>query len=172
MARRKVRTRARLGGPGDRGIRTTSQDGMVGGSAEANVVPRVLLGAVNGVEIVAVGALQLTRDVLLSAVSGAANVGAEALTATVAGARGVVSAASRMVGDIAGTAQGTFQEAIENARRTRLDTARGAVRRPAARMAGRPGATMPAAPSAEEPRARLRARRSSPGRPARSRSAA
>jgi hypothetical protein len=170
MARRKVRTRARLGGPGDRGIRTTSQEGTVDGTAEASVVPRVLLGAVNGVEIVAVGALQLTRDVLLSAVSGAASIGSEALTATVAGARGVVSAASRMVGDIAGTAQGTFQEAIGNARRSRLGAARGAFRRPAARMAGRTGATMPAVPSTGEPRAR--ARRSSAGRPARSRSAA
>jgi hypothetical protein len=49
---------------------------------DVSVVPRALLGAVNGVEIVAVGALQFARDVLLSAVSGAANIGAEALAAT------------------------------------------------------------------------------------------
>lgn len=168
MARRRARTRARLGGPGDGGIRTTSRDGMVGGSAEASVVPRVLLGAVNGVEIVAVGALQLTRAVLLSAVSGAANIGTEALTATVAGARGVVSAASRMVGDIAGTAQGTFQEALENARHSRLRAGRGAPRRPAARMAGS-RETMPTVPSTEEPRSRPRGRRGPAGRPARAR---
>lgn len=172
MARRRARVRARLGGQDARGIRTTNRDGIGGGSAEASVVPRVLLGAVNGVEIVAVGALQLTRDVLLSAVSGAASIGAEALTASVAGARGVVSAASRMVGDIAGTAQGTFREALDNARHSGLGTARGALRRPAARMAGRPGETMTAVPSTEEPRSRPRARRRPAGRPARSRVAA
>jgi hypothetical protein len=104
------------------------------------MVPRVLLGAVDGVEIVAVGALQLTRDVLLSAVSGAASIGAEALGATVNGARGVVSAASRMVGDIAGTAQGTFQEALYNARHSRPGGARIAPR-PAAPRAGEPEET-------------------------------
>jgi hypothetical protein len=101
------------------------------------MVPRVLLGAVTGVEVVAEGALNLTRDVLVSAVCGAASIGAEALTATVAGARGVVSAASRMVGDIAATAQGTFREALENARRARQGVPHGVLRRPPARMTGR-----------------------------------
>ena len=172
MARRRARTRARSGGPDASAIRTASKGGRAGGSAEASMVPRVLLGAVSGVELVAGGALQLTRDVLVSAVSGAASIGAEALTATVAGARGVVSAASRMVGDIAGTAQGTFREAIENARRTRLGAARGALRRPAARMAGRSGEGMTGVPSAGEPRSRARARRRPAARHARSRTAA
>jgi hypothetical protein len=104
-------------------------------TSDVSVVPRVLLGAVNGVEIVAVGALQFTRDVLLSAVSGVANIGAEALNATVAGARGVVSATSRMVADIAGTAQGTLQEAVYNARHTRPGAARVALKRPATPLA-------------------------------------
>ena len=69
------------------------------------MVPQVLLGAVNGIETVAMGALQLARNVLVSAVSGAADIGAEAVTATFAGTRGVVAAAPRMVGDIATTAQ-------------------------------------------------------------------
>lgn len=165
MARRTVRGRARLGGPGD-------GETKVSGPADATVVPHVLLGVVNGVEIVAVGALQLTRGLLLSAVSGAASIGSEALTAGVAGARGVVSAASRMVGEIAGAARGTFPEAIGGAKRSRARATRGAVRRPAARMAGRRGATAPAAPSRQESRARGRARRRAAGRPARSRSAA
>jgi hypothetical protein len=105
------------------------------------MVPRVLLGAVNGVEIVAVGALQFTRDVLLSAVSGAANIGAEALNATVSGARGVVSATSQMVGDIAGTAQGTFQETLYNARHSRPGGARATLRRRAAPRADDSGET-------------------------------
>ena len=56
------------------------------------MIPRALLGAVDGVEIVGSGPLKLTRDVLLSTVSGAANIGAEALSATVGGAGGVISA--------------------------------------------------------------------------------
>ena len=99
-------------------------------SGDASVLPRVLVGAVNGVEIVAVGALQLARDVVLSTVSGAASIGAEALIATTAGARGVVSAASRMVGDIAETAGGSVRETFNNARHARLGAARVAFRRP------------------------------------------
>jgi hypothetical protein len=107
------------------------------------MVPQMLLGAVDGVEVVAGGLLQLTRSVLLSAVSGAADIGAEALTATVSGARGVVSAASRMVGDMAGAAQSSFQEAVIRARRSgaraagRETSGRETSRRPLARMAGR-----------------------------------
>jgi len=66
------------------------------GVAGSSMVPQVLLGAVNGIETVTVGALQLARNVLVSAVSGAADIGAEAVTATFAGTRGVVAAASRM----------------------------------------------------------------------------
>ena len=83
-----------------------------------SVVPRALLGAVDGVGMVAVGALQLGRDVLVSAVSGAANIGAEALRATVAGARGLVSATSQTFWDIAGAAQGTLLATIDSVRRT------------------------------------------------------
>jgi hypothetical protein len=133
MARRRARTRSSRYNGG----RMTSRDG----SPEVSMVPRVLLGAVNGVEIVAVGALQFTRDVLLSAVSGAANIGAEALNATLSGARGVVSATSQMVGDIAGTAQGTFQETLYNARHSRPGGARTTLRRPAAPRADDSGET-------------------------------
>jgi hypothetical protein len=61
---------------------------------DANVIPRVLMGTVDGIEIVGVGTLELARNVLLRTVSGAANVGAEALTATTAGARRAVLAAA------------------------------------------------------------------------------
>src|SRR5215831_25181 len=101
----------------------------VSGGLNASAVPRVLMGAVDGVEVVAIGALQFARDVLVSAVSGAADISAEALTATVAGTRGVVSAASQMVGDIAGTAQDTLMATIDNARRTRRGPARMVSRR-------------------------------------------
>jgi hypothetical protein len=109
---------------------------VVGVGLDGYIVPRVLVGAVDGVEILAVGALQFARDVVLSAVSGAANIGAEALTATVAGARSVVSAASQTVGDIASTAQSTFLATIENARHLRRGPARMAPRRPPTSMTG------------------------------------
>jgi hypothetical protein len=102
---------------------TTGDDAGV-----ASIVPRVLEGAVNGVEVVATGALRFTRDVLLSAVSGAASIGAEALAATTAGARGVVSATSRMVGDIANSAQEAVREAFDGARSARPGLARMAMR--------------------------------------------
>src|SRR5262245_17715133 len=115
MARRRIRARSvRQGGNAG----AASRNGG-GGRGPVNVVPRVLHDALNGVEIVAVGALRFARDVLQSAVSGAANIGAEALTATIGGARGIVSEASRMVGDIAGTAQSAFRDAVSNARHAR-----------------------------------------------------
>jgi hypothetical protein len=115
MARRKIRGRARVGRRIANGSTTT---------LTASSVPRVLIGAVDGVGIVAAGTLQFVRDVLLTTISGAANVGAEALTATVAGTRGVVSAASQTVADIAVTAQSTVLAVIDNARHARRDVAR------------------------------------------------
>jgi hypothetical protein len=114
-----------------------SQERTLGEAAESSMVPQVLLGAVDGVGVVAGGLLQLTRNVLLSAVSGAADIGAEALTATVSGTRGIVSAASRMVGNMAGAAQTSFQEAVSTARQSGSRTAARSARRPLARMAGR-----------------------------------
>jgi len=87
-------------------------------------VPRALLDAVDGVGIVAVGALQVARDVLLSGVSGVANIGAEALTATVAGARSVVSAVSQTVADVAVAAGSGLLMTINNARQPRRNAAR------------------------------------------------
>lgn len=118
MARREARTRGRLGRPDVRETRTANREGMVGGRAEVSVVPHVLLDALNGVEFVAVGAAQLTWDLLRSAVSGVASIGAGALSAAVAGARGAVSAASRMVGDIVGAGEGPRPRRRVRPRRT------------------------------------------------------
>lgn len=128
MARRRTRARTRRSERNGVGPRRNS---AAAGGVDVSVVPRALLGAVNGVEIVAVGALQFARDVLLSAVSGAANIGAEALAATTAGARGVVSATSQMVGDIAGTAESAFRDALNNARHSRPGAPRVTLGRPA-----------------------------------------
>jgi hypothetical protein len=162
MARR--RARARSSRQDAKVVGTTGRNGLVSGGLEASVIPRVLVGTVNGVEIVAVGALQFARDVLLSAVSGAANIGAEALTATTAGARGVVSATSQMIGDIAGTAEGAFRDVLNNARHARPGGARVTLRRRTADIAGGENET----PTAAAPRRRRQSSRQRPaGRPAR-----
>jgi hypothetical protein len=102
------------------------------------MVPEMLLGAVSGAEIVAGGLLRFSRAILLSTVSGAADIGVEAISAGATGARGMVSAASRMVSDIATAAQSSFQEAVATARQSGARDARGRSRRALATMAGRP----------------------------------
>jgi len=134
MARR--RNRRSISPNGDAGIGRPDETPRLAETSEAGMVPQVLLGTVDGLETVAVGALQLARNVLVSAVSGAADIGAEAVSATFQGTRGVVAAASRMVGDMATTAQSTVQETVSSARES---TGRTAVRRPLARMAARSG---------------------------------
>ena len=121
MAKRRSRARSarQNGGPA-----RAADVGRPGSGNPATVASRVLGDTLNGVEVVAVGVLRLARDVLVTAVSGAANIGAEALTATTAGTRGIASAASRMVGDIAGTAQSTFRDTLDNARHARPGDAR------------------------------------------------
>jgi hypothetical protein len=169
MARRTRRARVRSGRRTNAAGNATSNRVALGGArAEANLVPRAVLGAVNGVEVVAVGALQLTRDILLSTVSGAANIGAEALTATVSGIRGVVSATSHMVGDIAGTAQATFQEALSGARQTRRTAAATGLRRPTLRPVPARGgdSTVPAPTGAARARRRGRQPRAGGGQAA------
>jgi hypothetical protein len=140
MAKRRARRSGRQNGNGARITSGGETARTLDATAESSMVPQVLLGAVNGIETVAVGALQLARNVLVSAVAGAADIGAEAVTATFAGTRGVVAAASRMVGDIATTAQSTLQETVSSARQSRGGVpGRMAVRRPLARMASGAG---------------------------------
>jgi hypothetical protein len=167
MAKGRANARRRSVRDGARRVRAARQ--RVAGGVDASVIPRVLVGAVDGVEIVAGGALQLAREVLLRTVSGAANIGAEALAATTAGARGVVSAASQMVGDIASAAAGTFQDAVSNARHARVGRARATLRRPAAGFAGGGGngTTAAASTDAGRPARRARGRRGPLHRPAR-----
>ena len=140
MAKRKARRSGRQNANDARTSSGGETARTLNGTAESSMVPQVLLGAVNGIETVAVGALQLARNVLVSAVSGAADIGAEAVTATFAGTRGVVAAASRMVGDIATTAQSTLQETVSSAKHSR-GSALGSVaaRRPLAKMPSAPG---------------------------------
>src|SRR5215471_13898399 len=124
MASRKRRSRATREGAGAR------RPAPVPDAAQSAMVPGILLGAVNGAEIVAANLLRFSLNVLVSTVAGAADVGAAAISATAAGVRGMVSAASRMVGDIATTAQTSFQEAAATARQSSVRAARSGSRRP------------------------------------------
>jgi len=110
-----------------------------------SVVPRVIVGAVNGLEIVTVGALRIARDVLVRTISGAADIGAEALAAATAGVRGVVSAASRTIGDIAGATRGNVRKTLSNVTH--------------ARAATRPTLGEPSMESTRRPRGRARGAR-------------
>ena len=76
MAKRKARRSGRQNGNDARTTSGGETARTLNGTAESSMVPQVLLGAVNGIETVAVGALQLARNVLVSAVSGAADIGA------------------------------------------------------------------------------------------------
>jgi len=134
--------------------RTTTNRKTVSGGLNASVVPRVLLGAVDGIELVAVGALQIARDVVTTAVSGVANIGASALTATAEGTRGVVSAASHTVADIVETAQSTFVATVDNVRNSRRRPARLAPSRTAVSVAGEADGTVTSVPSRPGRRAR------------------
>jgi len=142
MSMDRTRTRARSGRRGVNGRRTRRT--TMSGGVVTSVVPWLLVGAVNGVEVVAVGALRLTRDVLVRTVAGAADIGAEALAATTAGVRGVVSAATRMIGDIAGAARGGRRAPVvtedRGAAASRSTVARRSQRRARGpRAAARPG---------------------------------
>jgi hypothetical protein len=126
MAKRRMRGRTR--GRRNRANGNRARGPRLAGRPDGNVVGRVLLGAVDGVEVIAVGALQLTRDVTVTTVSGVASIGAEAVSAVMQGARGIVFVTSQMIGDMAGAAQGTFRTTLQNARRSGRGLARSASR--------------------------------------------
>jgi len=87
-----------------------------GQTVEATLVPRVLVGTVNGVEALAIGVLQLARNVLLTTVSGTIDLGASLVGASAAAARGTVGVAARLVGETATVAQTTLQSTFAGAR--------------------------------------------------------
>ena len=162
IARNRARRRSnRLGGRRTRGTGPRRRD------LDTSVIPRALVGAVNGIEVVAVGALRISRDVVLGAVAGAADIGAEALTATTAGVRGVVSAPSRMVGDIAGAAQGTLRETFYDVTHARRGAARALGEMPRVVGDGREATTSRPAVTRRRRRRRTRGLRavSRPSRP-------
>ena len=137
MARARARARAHSKRRMASGSTTTNRQ-AVNGRLNASVVPRVLLGAVDGIGAVAMGALQVARDVSASTVSGVANIGAAALTATAAGTRGVVSAAARTVAEFVATAQDTLLATTSDLKHSRRGPARLEPRRAAAAVTPQP----------------------------------
>src|SRR5262249_2235155 len=156
MARRVIRGRGRA--KRRTATRSTMTDSL-SGVLNPTAVPRVLLGTVDGVEAVTVGALHIACDVLVTTVSGVANIGATAVTATAEGTREIVSAASQAVANIVETAQGTVLATVDNVWNSRHGTARSAPRRGGAFMAGGPGEKAPALRSPGASRGRGRAGR-------------
>src|SRR5262245_30126742 len=132
--RRNVRSRRNENQATNEGKGHEAQE-ATGSPPESHVVPRVLIETVSSVEIVAEGLLQLTRNLVVSAVSATADIGVVALSATATGARGVVSVTSRMVGDIAGAAQTGLRAALTSVQGSKPRAARAPPRHPLARVA-------------------------------------
>jgi hypothetical protein len=157
MAKRRMRGRTR--GRRNRANGNRARGPRLADRPDGNVVGRLLLGAVDGVEVIAVGALQLTRDVTVTTVSGVASIGAEAVSAVMQGARGIVSVTSQMIGDVAGAAQGTFRTTLENARRSGRGHARSASRGAVLAASDTFGSATPSASGRAASRARRRTSR-------------
>src|SRR5262245_36868134 len=107
MAKRTNRRSSRKVNGSD--ARTNTDGGLTGMLAraiESSRVSEAFVGPANSLQAVTVGAAHLTRKAVVSAVSGAADIGAEAITAT----RGMFPSAFRIAGDISTSAQGVVQE--------------------------------------------------------------
>ena len=144
MERRRARARSSRRSVNGRRTRRTAVSGW---GVDTSMVPRVVVGAVNGVEIVTVGALRITRDVLVRTVAGAADIGTLALAATTAGVRELVSAATRMLGDIAGAARGGLRAPSVTEDRSAAASRSALTRRARRRVRGVRAATRPGRPS-------------------------
>jgi hypothetical protein len=151
MDRAHTRARSTRSGVGRGRTRRTAASGA---RLDTSVIPRVIVGAVNGLEIVVVGALHITRDVVVRTISGVVDIGAEALTAATAGVRGVVSAASRTIGDIAGATRGNLRDTLSNVTHHR-GTARSTLSEPS-RATADVTAAAPNADITRRPRGRKR----------------
>jgi len=151
--------RGRRRGRKNRSERRTGTSGWLPGDGlDVSVVPRVLVEAVNGAEVLAIGVLQLTRNVLTSVVSGTADLGTVVISRAAGAARGVVGATSQIVGDAAGVATNTV--------RTTMSTAKDVGAQMGQAIKRAPGKTTSSRPSEVETPA---AARGSKGRPRRKR---
>jgi hypothetical protein len=138
--------------------------------AAPRIVPRVLHGTVNGAEAIAVGALNMARTVLVTAITGTAELGAQVVATGADAARGAVDAVARFGTDLAdvasSAARATMRAGADGAAASvRAGPAAWAGRKPLARAPMRrrdqsegTGATGTAV-SAEAPRRRGRRRR-------------
>jgi hypothetical protein len=112
MAKRRTRTRRTV----QNRHRTDSQGWPAGARLDTSVVPRLLVGAVNGVEALAIGALQLARNALTTVVTGAAELGTLVVSGSAVAARGVVQKTSELVGEAAGVATNTVRTTVTTAK--------------------------------------------------------
>jgi hypothetical protein len=117
MAKRRTRRRQAT----QNGRRTDTQGWRAGTGLDASVVPKLLVGAVNGVEILAIGALQLARNALTTVVTGAAELGTRVIAGSAVAARGVVRTTSELVGEAAGVATNTVRTTVTTAKDVGVD---------------------------------------------------
>jgi hypothetical protein len=110
----KRRTRAR--GADQNGHRTDTSGWASRAGLDAGLVPRLLVGGVNGAEVLAIGALQLARNVLMTVATGAAELGTLVVSRSAGAARGVVQTTSELVGGAAGVATNTVRTTVTAAK--------------------------------------------------------
>ncbi len=84
---------------------------------EAEPVPALVLEAVNGLEAVTVGTLQVAKGLLVHVVGGVIDLGTVALTVAFTGARGVITVASTTARNIATTTKDTVEDTASSIRR-------------------------------------------------------
>jgi hypothetical protein len=94
---------------------TTAVETPVAASLDASIIPRLLVGTVNGVEALALGALQVARSVLLTVVSGVVDLGTQTVSASAGVARSSVTAVSGLAGELGGVAQRTVEATVASA---------------------------------------------------------
>src|SRR5262245_55849784 len=112
MAKRRTGGRRVL----QKGQRADTQGRPGGAGIGASVVPELLVGAVNGVEVLANGVLTLARNALLTVVSGAAELGTLVVSGSAGAARGIVRTTSELVGEAVGVATNTVRTTVTTAK--------------------------------------------------------
>src|SRR5262245_22597952 len=100
----------------DNGGRADNQRWFPEAGLDVSVIPRVVVGAVNGAEVLAIGAIQLARNTLTAIVGGTAELGTRAVTGTAVAARGIVGTTFEIAGEAAGVATNTVRTAVTTAK--------------------------------------------------------
>src|SRR5262245_29787235 len=163
MAKRTRRTR----GAKQTGARTDNQKWFPESGFDVNVIPGVVVGAVNGAEVLAIGVIQLARNTLTAIVGGTAELGTRVVRGTAVAARGLVGTTFEVAGEAAGVATNTVRTAVTTAKDVGAEIEqvirRGARRTTSSQIHAASPATQPAVgPKVEAEKKRARVRKIEP----------